>query len=128
VEPKELSATNVFEWQDALTLRAGVEYGYAGEWFFRGGFIYDGKVSNEQYPSAFGTPPTYSLTLTAGVGYKHGDDWKLNFAFAQRFASTKVDTGTPSQACAACAYDGDYSLTMTGLYLDFAYAFPKIFD
>lgn len=123
-----IDVVNVFDWSDALTLRAGVEYGYLGHWFFRGGFIYDGQVSNEQYPSAFGTPPTSTITLTAGVGYKHGDDWKLNFAFAQRFGSTKVERGTPTQTCLPCSANGDYSLTMSGLYLDFTYAFPHIFD
>lgn len=119
-----IPVVNISNWQDAITLRAGVEYGVDKRWFFRGGFLWDGKVSQEDYPSAFGTPPTSSTTITAGVGYKCEDNWKLNFAVAHRFAATEVETD--KKDCAACSFNGDYSLTMTGFYLDFMYAFPNL--
>ncbi|MCC6622335.1 MAG: outer membrane protein transport protein [Deltaproteobacteria bacterium] len=121
---------NVFRWEDGITLRAGVEYALEDRYFFRGGFIYDTQVSNEKYPSAFGTPPTSTMTLTAGFGYKCNDAWKLNFGFSHRFGSTDVERGiTPEdETCLPCSGDGPYELTMTGLYLDFTYSFSNIFD
>lgn len=121
-----LPIVNVSKWSDALTLRAGVEYGVDKTWFFRGGFLWDGQVSQEDYPSAFGTPPTSTTSITAGVGYKCGDDWELNFAAVQRFGSTKVEKGDDLDACIPCSADGDYKLSMTAFYLDFVYAFPNL--
>lgn len=120
-----IPVVNVSEWDDAFTIRAGVEYGVDNRWFFRGGFLWDGKVSQEDYPSAFGTPPTSSTTITAGVGFKCEDNWKLNFAVAHRFAATEVEK-SPDEGCIPCSANGDYSLTMTGFYLDFMYAFPDL--
>jgi len=120
---------NVFRWADAFTLRTGVEYALDDRYFFRGGFIYDSQVSNEKYPSAFGTPPTSTMTLTAGFGMKCNDDWKFNFAFAHRFGSTDVERGltTEDETCLPCSGDGPYELTMTGIYLDFTYSFSDLF-
>ncbi len=127
-----LPIVNVSRWKDALTLRAGVEYGVDKRWFFRGGFLYDGQVSQQNFPSAFGTPPTSTSTITAGVGYKCGETWKLNFAVAQRFGNTKVvrattdSEGNALPGCIPCSASGDYSLSMTAFYLDFMYAFPNL--
>lgn len=124
-----LPLVNVFKWHDAITLRGGVEYAFKDTWFFRGGFIYDGQVSEEKYPSAFGTPPAATVTGTLGVGYKHGDDWKMNFAAAYRLGTTKVERNltTDDEACLPCAFDGDYKLSMLGVYLDFTYSFDDLF-
>ena len=121
-----LPIVNVSKWSDALTLRAGVEYGVDKTWFFRGGFLWDGQVSQEDYPSAFGTPPTSTTSITAGVGYKCGDKWELNFAAVQRFGATKVQKGDDLDACIPCSANGDYKLSMTAFYLDFVYAFPDL--
>jgi long-subunit fatty acid transport protein len=127
-----LPIVNVSNWLDAITLRAGVEYVVDNRWFFRGGFLYDGQVSQEDFPSAFGTPPSSTTTITAGVGYKCEDTWKLNFAVAHRFGSTEVNRRTKDSdgndlpGCIPCSASGDYSLTMTGFYLDFMYAFPDL--
>jgi len=127
-----LPIVNVSRWRDAVTVRAGVEYGVDDRYFFRGGFLYDGQVSQENFPSAFGTPPTSTSTITAGFGYKCGDNWKLNFAVAHRFGSTKVERaktdsdGSALPGCIPCSASGDYSLTMTAFYLDFMYAFPNL--
>ncbi len=124
----EKGLVNVFNWSDAATLRLGVEYVVDQSYFFRGGFLWDAKVSNEQYPSAFGTPPTSTTTITAGFGYKCEDTWKLNFGVAHRFGGTDVDVGSPEETCLPCSGSGPYELSMTGLYLDFTYSFPRLFD
>jgi len=123
-----LPIVNVSHWLDGLTLRTGVEYGVNDRWFFRGGFLYDAQVSRQQYPSAFGTPPTSTTSITAGFGAKCGDSWKLNFAVAHRFGSTKVERGPASEleGCLPCSADGDYKLSMTAFYVDFVYAFPNL--
>lgn len=117
---------NVFNWEDGITLRAGVEYGVDDRFFFRGGFIYDSQVSQEMYPSAFGTPPTSTMTMTAGFGMKCGDTWKLNFAVAHRLGQTVVERGNPDEGCIACAFDGNYKIAMTGLYVDFMWSFADL--
>jgi long-subunit fatty acid transport protein len=119
--------TNYFEWQNAITTRVGLEYllGAESQFATRVGYIYDGKVGNKAYPTAFGTPPAASHSLTAGAGYR-GEKWQTNVAFAYRFASTDV---TPADvagatACASCSKPGpDYSLKIMGFYLDFSYRF-----
>lgn len=124
-----LPIVNVSRWKDAVTVRAGVEYGIEDRWFFRGGFLYDGQVSQENFPSAFGTPPTSTTTITAGFGYKCTDTWKMNVAVAHRFGATEVDRQTTDSegntlpSCIPCSASGDYSLSMTAFYLDFAYSF-----
>jgi len=117
---------NISKWEDAITFRAGVEYAVDQRWFFRGGFLYDGKVSQVEYPSSFGTPPDSTTTITAGFGTKCNDDWELNFAVAHRIGSAKVVKGTPEESCIPCSFDGDYKLSMTGFYVDFTYAFPDL--
>lgn len=121
---------NTFKWSDAITLRTGVEYEVQDRYFFRGGFIYDSQVSNEKYPSAFGTPPTSTMTLTAGFGMACGKTWKWNFGVAHRFGSTDVkrDLQATDPICLPCSGDGPYSLSMTGLYLDFTYSFADLFQ
>lgn len=117
---------NISNWEDAITFRAGVEYGIDNRWFFRGGFLYDGKVSQVDYPSAFGTPPDSTTTITAGFGTKCEDNWELNFAVAHRLGSAKVRKGDDTEPCIPCSFDGDYKLSMTGFYVDFTYAFPDL--
>lgn len=119
-----LPLTNVSNWEDAITFRAGVEYGVDKRWFFRGGFIYDGKVSQTEYPSAFGTPPDSTTTVTAGFGAKCEDNWELNFAVAHRIGGAKV--ADADLDCTPCSYNGDYKLSMTAFYVDFTWAFPDL--
>jgi len=129
-QPGLVPIVSYFEWHNATTLRLGVEYALQERFFFRGGFIYDSQVSNEDFPSAFGTPPTSSTTVTAGFGLACGNNWKLNFAFAHRFAETDVPVNPspdPDKACLPCSQPGHYQLSMTGLYVDFTYAFADLF-
>ncbi|MFO0750120.1 MAG: outer membrane protein transport protein [Myxococcota bacterium] len=124
-----LPLVSVFRWHDNVTLRMGVEYTVAERFMFRGGFLFDTQVSNEDFPSAFGTPPTSTTTITAGFGMKCAQNWKWNFAVVHRFGSTNVERATPqTPTCLPCSGDGPYSLSMTGLYLDFTYSFANIFD
>jgi len=126
--PALFPVTNVFNWQDGITLRAGVEYAVEDRFFFRGGFIYDTQVGQQKYPTAFGTPPTSSSTMTAGFGMKCGDTWKFNVAVAHRLAQTTVDRGPSGERelCLACSFDGNYKLSMTGVYVDFMYSFADL--
>ncbi len=121
---------NVFEWDDAVTVRAGVEYTLREHFPVRAGYVFDGKVSNEHYPSAFGTPPAASHSVTVGAGYR-AERFQLNVASALRTASTSItraDTGdgeTPDPyPCATCSKAGsNYSLWLLGMYVDFSYDF-----
>ncbi len=110
---------NVFDWQNGVTWRMGVEYrlGRQSEWPVRVGYIYDTKVTNKAYPSAFGTPPAATQTVTAGAGYV-APHWQVNLAASRRFGSAHVNASDLGEGCAFCGFAGDYEITMTGLYVD----------
>ena len=124
---KTETVPNRFEWQNAITTRIGLEYllGPESQIPVRVGYIFDGKVGNKMYPTAFGTPPAPSHSFTAGAGYR-GEKWQTNVGFAYRFSSTEV---TPADvmgaaSCASCSKPGhDYNLKIMGFYLDFSYRF-----
>jgi long-subunit fatty acid transport protein len=114
---------NVFDWKDSFTLRFGFEFrlGAAEEVPIRLGYVYDAQVASRRYPSAFGTPPTPTRTLTLGGGYR-ADAWELNVALALRGGSTEVLPGeiAPPAECPTCGFSGEYGIAMTGLYVDFS--------
>jgi hypothetical protein len=88
----------------------------------RAGYVFDGQVGSRAYPSAFGTPPAPSHTVTLGGGYRAGA-WEANVAGAYRLANTSVSTAdvAGAQSCAICSKPGaDYTLRMLAVYLDFS--------
>jgi len=123
--PKREAVDNVFDWRDSVTARVGVQYLVAPAWPVRAGYIFDGQVSSKAYPSAFGTPPAASHSVTLGGGYL-GDGWQLNLALARRSVSTSVaeDDIGDDPACATCAPPGDdFSLELYGVYVDYSIDF-----
>ena len=118
---------NVFNWQNGVTWRLGVEYrlGRLPSIPLRVGYIYDTKVTNTAYPSAFGTPPAPTQTVTAGAGYV-AEHWQVNAAVSRRFSSAAhVDAAQLGEGCQFCGFAGDYKITMTGLYVDASIDLPK---
>jgi long-chain fatty acid transport protein len=118
---------NVFDWQNGVTWRLGVEYRLGSRPMIplRVGYIYDTKVTNTAYPSAFGTPPAPTHTLTAGAGYV-SEHWQVNLAASHRFGSSAhVDASQLGPGCNFCSYAGDYKITMTGLYVDASVDLPR---
>lgn len=118
---------NVFDWQNGVTWRLGVEYRLGGlpTIPLRVGYIYDSQVTNAAYPSAFGTPPSATQTLTAGAGYL-AEHWQVNLAVSRRFSgTTSIAAADLGQGCQFCGFAGDYKLSMTGLYLDASIDLPK---
>jgi len=124
---------NVFEWKDELTVRAGLElrFGFVPaleRLAVRGGYVFDGKTTNEHYPSSFGTPPGPTQVVTAGLGWR-GNSWQVNAAFARRFGTgevTAADVNDPTnKQCLFCGKAGmlPYKIGVTGFYLDFSYAY-----
>jgi long-subunit fatty acid transport protein len=114
------SVPNVFAWDDGVTLRFGAEYSLGDEkraYPLRAGYLFDKAVTNPAYPSAFGTPPAPTHSVTFGGGYRT-PSFQLNAAVTHRFGSTEIAPGDLGTGCAFCSYDGDYSITMTGFYLD----------
>ncbi|MDX2023887.1 MAG: hypothetical protein SF187_26850 [Deltaproteobacteria bacterium] len=134
--PMRAAVPNVFNWRDAFTLRTGVEYRLlptpsgVRPFALRGGYIFDGKITNERYPSAFGTPPAPTHVFTAGAGYSVGA-WQFNVAYAHRRGAGQVrpediDPASPGQQpCAFCGAAGndDYRLRINGFYADVSWAF-----
>lgn len=125
VDPIDISPENVFEWSDAVTLRYGLEYRPAERLAARLGYTLDGKTANDQYPTAFGTPPAPTHVLTAGVGFD-GGPWEANLAYAYRFGGTTItqtDIDTGERTCQFCGKAGEYSIALHGIYVDFSWDF-----
>jgi len=118
---------NIFDWQNAVTLRFGFEYrlGPAEQVPVRAGYVYDAQVSSRRYPSAFGAPPVATQSFTFGGGYDPGP-WQLNLAIALRGGSTTVDASevAPPNECPTCGFSGEYGISATGIYLDFSTDIP----
>ena len=119
---------NVFEWQNEITLRTGVEYRLLpasvdgrGRLALRLGYVFDGKTTNPDYPSAFGTPPAPTHIVTAGAGWNAGS-WAVNLAYGRRAGSGRVNQA-PAR-CTFCGAPGNepYSITINGLYFDVSLA------
>lgn len=111
--------TNYYKWQDALTARVGLEWTFLPLMKARVGYVMDGKTGNENYPSAFGTPPVATHSITAGFGISLFDFVETNLAYAYRFGSTTV--GAPAEGtelCLACSKPGEYSIGLHGFYID----------
>jgi long-chain fatty acid transport protein len=123
---KHVEVPNVFDWQNGITWRTGVEYRLGKEPTIplRVGYIFDSTVTNQAYPSAFGTPPAPTRTLTAGAGFveKH---WQINLAVTRRFGEEHIFDTELGKGCAFCSYAGQYHITMTGLYVDASIDLPK---
>lgn len=114
------SVPNVFEWQNGITARFGVEYRIdvgAIRYPIRAGYAFDSSVTNAAYPSAFGTPPAPTHTVGLGAGFDPGI-FQINAAVTRRFGSTSTSANELGTGCAFCSYAGDYSIGMTGIYLD----------
>lgn len=133
--PQRASVPNVFNWSGAITVRLGGELRLLpapgsgiDRLALRLGYIYDGKTTNERYPSAFGTPPGPTHSLTAGAGWTQGR-WRGNVAYAFRFGSgdvTAQDVNNPAnQPCSFCGTAGadPYRLRLHGIYVDLGYQF-----
>ena len=111
----------MFGWRDAQTVRVGAEYrlGDREQFPVRLGYVFDGRVSNARYPTAFGTPPAPTHSLTAGTGHDFGT-WQINLALAHRFGSVTIEAdelADPAE-CRFCNQAGDYELTLDGIYVD----------
>ena len=125
---------NTFKWSDAMTVRVGTEYRFLDNYRVRLGYIFDDKTGNENYPTAFGTPPTPTHSFTTGLGYK-AKNWEVNLAYAYRMGSTSVaepfqdnpntsaDESLEAGECRACSKGGDYNIKLHGMYADFSWYF-----
>ena len=133
-----IALPNFFRWSNELTVRTGVEYRLlalagagsplgAKALALRLGYVFDGKTANEQYPTAFGTPPGPTHVLTAGAGW-NGGWWRVDLAYARRFGSGEVTVADlmaeGRSFCAFCSAAGNdpYQMTIDGLYLDVSFA------
>lgn len=141
-EDSAMPLANVFDWENAITLRAGVEYRLLdGRLPVRAGYIWDQTTSSPVYSSAFGTPPGPTHVITLGTGWQT-DTWSIDVAYAFRQGSASVTQADFDQRdmrmgeCQFCAYptdpgpdgmhgtndDGDdYAIKLHGIYLTFAY-------
>jgi long-chain fatty acid transport protein len=120
------SVPNVFEWQDGVTARFGVEYRLdvgAIRYPLRVGYAFDSSVTNAAYPSAFGTPPAPTHTFGVGAGFDPGI-FQINAAVTRRFGSARISPAELRTGCAFCSYEGDYEIGMTGIYLDASVDLP----
>jgi long-subunit fatty acid transport protein len=116
-QPLELPS--YFMWQDAWTVRVGAEVDFLKMLRVRAGYIWDERVTNPQFASAFGTPATDTHTGSFGVGY-YSDAWEINLAYAYRSGSADVPDEI-DERCLTCGQAGTYELSMHAIGLDFSY-------
>ncbi len=124
---ESMAPANVFDWDDAVTLRFGAEARLLekGQLALRLGYIFDARTSQKAYPTPFGTPPAPTNSITAGCGYDAGD-WQANIAYAYRFGGATVtpeDIASAEQNCSFCGKPGDYEMSLHGIYADFSIQF-----
>lgn len=124
----EVALDNIFKWENAITLRVGGEYRWqVGDNTFipRLGFVFDARTARKEYPSAFGTPPGPTYVLTAGFGFERGP-YGASLAYGYRFGNATVtteDLNSADEVCTFCSKEGDYSIYLNGIYVDFSYDF-----
>ena len=119
LDGERTEATNIARWKNGVTGRVGVEYRFplaAAHIPARVGYVFDSQVANPAYPSAFGTPPAATHSVTVGTGYVM-DAWQVNVAVARRQGSTEVSEDELI-GCRFCGFAGRYAIEMTGFYLD----------
>lgn len=122
-----LDIDTINDWENAWTVRLGAEYRLMdGKLPIRLGYVWDQQTSNRAYPTAFGTPPDATHIFTAGAGYNAGP-WQANIAYAYRTGSTVItaDDVAGRDTCLACGNEGEYSIGLHGIYLDFSYHFGR---
>jgi long-subunit fatty acid transport protein len=134
--PMRTQVPNVFDWSNAVTVRAGIEFRFLEglddrkRLAARLGYVFDGKTANERYPSAFGTPPGPTHVLTAGMGWNLGG-WQLNAAYGLRFGQGDVTpediaagAASAERPCRFCSGAGSepYKMRINGFYLDASFA------
>jgi long-subunit fatty acid transport protein len=123
-----MQVANVFDWSNAITLRAGVEYrlGATQNVPIRLGYVFDGKVTSTRFPSPFDTPPTPTHSLTAGAGLVL-QPLRFDLAYVYRFGSTTLHASdiAPASQCPLCGFAGDYGLKIHGIYFDVVLDLPR---
>lgn len=109
------------QWTNTATLRLGVEFGLGPlhEWRLRLGYIRDGAMTSQRFPSLFSSPPTETHSLTFGVGYG-GPRWSLNAAVTDRFGSVQipVEAVAPDTECASCGGPGFFGQHVATVLFD----------
>lgn len=125
----KVAVKNIANWSDSVTVRIGGAYKVTDMLEARLGFAHDTQAANNQYPTAFGTPPGATNVFTLGAGVQLTDRIQVSVAVAHRRGSgvttdddiPKTETGTPK--CAFCGQAGEYSIEMWGAYVDAAFSF-----
>ena len=74
-------------------------------------------MTTAEFPTAFGTPPAPTHSLSAGAGIDPGP-FEVNIAFVHRFGGTRVEEADLGTGCAFCGFAGRHEVVMNGLYLD----------
>lgn len=121
----ELAVPNISNWTDSMTVRVGGAY-KIGSLEPRLGYLLDTQAANPSYPSAFGSPPAPTHTVTAGLGYEISQDLDVSLAGAYRTGGTTVtaeDLANAKETCAFCGQKGDYALNLFGAYVDVRWRF-----
>ena len=120
----ELKVPAVAEWSNSMTVRVGGAY-KVGDFEPRLGYLLDTQAANKAYPSAFGSPPAPTHTVTAGLGYDVSKNLDLSVACAYRSGSTTItaEDVKGAQSCPFCGQPGEYGLNLFGAYIDVRWRF-----
>jgi long-subunit fatty acid transport protein len=112
-----------FLWQNAFSLRFGVDYQINSRFAVRGGYVPSSSATTAAGAQPVTPPPGWSHSFSAGFGAS----WKsfaVDFALQTAFASAHVGPSTDPDACSGfirVGCEGDYKNINGSASLQFVY-------
>lgn len=112
-----------FLWQNAVSLRFGVDYQINSRFAVRGGYVPSSSATTDAGAQPVTPPPGWSHSFSAGFG----TSWKnfaVDFALQAAFANAHVGPSTDPESCSGfirVGCEGDYSTVNGSASLQFVY-------
>lgn len=117
------TADILFLWQNAFSLRFGVDYQINSRFAVRGGYVPSSSATTAEGAQPVVPPPGWSHSFSTGFGAS----WKsfaVDFALQAAFASAHVGPSTDPDACSGfvrIGCEGDYKTVNGSVSLQFVY-------
>ena len=121
--PLPETADILFLWQNAFSLRFGVDYQITSRFAVRGGYVPSSSATTNAGAQPVVPPPGWSHSFSAGFGAS----WKrfaVDFALQAAFANAYVGPSTDPDACSGfvrIGCEGDYRTVNGSVSLQFVY-------
>lgn len=112
-----------FLWQNAFSLRFGVDYQITRRFAIRGGYVPSSSATTDAGAQPVTPPPAWSHSFSVGFGA----NWKsfaVDFALQSAFSNAHVDASTDPNACSGfirVGCEGDYKTVNGSASIQFVY-------